>query len=153
MPYSFTLKLRFTPPGGLPVVVDLTTLDRIVLAEPVWAPLFEEIQLVDRSLQTERYGWRLTVLLNVFCTHGSATDLTLQNEVSYWLNRGDTAVEVTMDGSFYRLCHLTGWSRTKQKNRNVGVVYAIKLTCEKVISEDALPPEGRTAPPIMEGWA
>jgi hypothetical protein len=152
--YSFSPRLRFTPPAGAPVVVDLTTLDRLVRAEVLWEPLIDEIEMVDRSIQTERYGWRLGVLLEVFCTPGSVTDLALEGQVNHWLNRSDTTTEVSMDGGgVYRIAHLTRWTRTKPKPANVGVVYSIRLTCEYPISEDALPPEGRTAPATMEGWA
>src|SRR6266478_1299473 len=83
-PFSYSPRLRFTPPAGPPIVKDLS-ISALSHDAPIFAKVLPELvqevkEIINRDMDSIRYGWRLHVPLQFLAKPGSTEELTL-NEI------------------------------------------------------------------------
>jgi hypothetical protein len=151
--FSYQVRLRVTPLAGPAVVYDLTAIDRMRIARPVWEPDFLPKLTINRRRRNIPKGWRPRAIFAFFVDSGSASETTLQT-ISLAVNRQDHAVEISFDGgAAYRAVVLAAWNRYPPEDKNIGAVYEIEFDGVDLVHEDSLPPETLTGPPAIAGWA
>lgn len=144
--------LRFTPRAGPPVDFDLTTLDLVTVADVLHEPVVSLKEMVDYSMRRVFHGWRVTVRIVIEVTDGSPTDAIL---ATIWQHLGVDELEVSMDdGVLYRDAVMGpgGWTSDRMSEKNVGRVHELTFIMKKLLTEDVVDPETRTAPPAMGSW-
>lgn len=153
--YSYSPFLRVTPPGGAPIINDLAAIDRMIVAQWIPEPVFNQKETVRRRLHNIPYGWRLRLFFAWVVDPGSVSELTLVN-VALYINRRAHLVELSMNGgATYREVVLSGngWTRNNVEEKNVLGLYQAEFACVDLLSEDSLPPELAQAPPGLGAWA
>ena len=143
--------LRFTPRAGDVVDYDLKALETVTVADVVWEPIITMKEMVDFSLRKHFHGWRVSARIVIEVTEGSATDATL---AEIWQRLQVDELEVSMDGTLYRPAIMPpgGWASVPMAEKNVGRVIELLFVCTKLVTEDVVAPETRTAPPAMASW-
>ncbi len=151
LPFSFSPMLRFTPPAGLPIVKDLSI---AAITVPVIAKVSPELvqevkEIINRDMDSIRYGWRLHVSMQFFVLPGSADDLTL-TDVLARLGDEDQLVELSMDaGAHYRPVVLEQSPiRTNVQDKNIGAIYDFPFVT-KILRDVS---GALIGPPPMDGW-
>lgn len=154
MAFPYTPKIRYQVLDGNPAVIDLSGVRFITIARQNFDPVFEEHEMLDRSMEPVKFGWRQKVRLEFTVLNGSADDALLAT-VHPYLNDPDTEIDVTLDGVRYDDCYLSKWSREYVGEKNVAAHYMIELTIKRLINaaEAVGPvPVRPSAPGTMGTW-
>jgi hypothetical protein len=141
MSHAWSPKFRLTPPAGALLTYDLTAYQYLVTRTVLDEPLFEQMEMLDRSTEQTRYGFRRTAILNFdFPTTSSNETELAQSIITYALDDG-WLVELSMDnGTTYREVVLSGYSRQPLADKNIGVRVETVWTVKDMLT--ALPAIG-----------
>ena len=122
MSHAWYPKFRLTPPAGALLSYDLTTYSYVVQRTVQDEPLFEEMEMLDRSVDQTRYGWRRSAVLAFeFVTPSSDETALVESIITYALDDA-WSVELSMDnGTTYREVLLSSFSRQPLADKNIGV--------------------------------
>ena len=129
MPYSYTPKIRVTPPAGAQVVYDLSTWNYLIRSEMRDSAVISEKEMLDLSVDQVRYGTRRSVFLEFDFPVGSTSNETdLITIVTRALDDG-WMIEVSLDGgTTYRESLLSGYEVEDMEGKKIGRVYRTAWT-------------------------
>ena len=122
MSHAWYPKFRLTPPAGPLLTYDLTTYTHLTTRTVSDEPLFEEMEMLDRSVEQTRYGYRRTALLGFDFPTASSDETALAENILSQAMDDEWMVELSMDnGTTYREVVLSSFSRAPLADKNIGV--------------------------------
>jgi len=121
------LKVRFTGPAGPPVVSDFSGIARLVArARPHYDPISTEHEMLDRSVQQDRYGYRVSVELIAKFTPGSAGDALIAAAAAL-VEDDSQLIDLTLDGDqatpTWRRGFFRAWQVLPDSDRAMAATY------------------------------
>jgi hypothetical protein len=122
MSHAYYPKFRLTPPAGALLSYDLTAYQYVVQRTVQDEPLFEQMEMLDRSTQNTRYGWRRSAVINFEFPTPVTDETTLAESIISKALDDEWSVELSMDnGTTYREVVLSGYTRQPLADKNIGV--------------------------------
>jgi hypothetical protein len=137
MAQTYAPKLRLTPPAGAQLTYDLSAYRFLSVVQPTWEALFTEMEMLDRSVQQTRYGWRVTVAMSFeFPNAESATEaIWAANIISKALD-DDWVFELSLDsGTTYRTAVLSQYGESRMGGKNIGLTIDTNWTCTAIVTD------------------
>jgi hypothetical protein len=127
--------LRVTPPAGATSTYDLSTYRFLSVVQPSWEPLFTEMEMLDRSTQQTRYGFRVSVALALeFPNAESASESTLATSIVTQAMDDAYSWELSLDaGATYRAVVLSQYSEARMGEKNIGLSVSMIWTCVSIV--------------------
>src|SRR5262245_15159076 len=99
MAQTYTPKIRLTGPAGPATTYDLSAYTYVTVQVPSYEALFTESEMLDRSVKTTRYGYRVGVQLNFeFPNSASANETELAETILSRAQDDNWMVELSLDG-------------------------------------------------------
>ena len=135
MAQTYSPQIRLTPPAGAVLTYNLASYSYVTGIQPSWEELITEMEMLDRSTQQTRYGWRVTVALGLtFPNSEMANEATwAQNIITYAVN-DDWVVEMTLDGVTWRQVVLSQYSERRAGDKNIGLEVSTVWTCVDIVT-------------------
>jgi hypothetical protein len=122
MAHTFYPKFRLTPPAGPQLSYDLTAYQWVTANIVQDDALFTETEMLDRSTEQTRYGWRRTAVLNFDFPTPSSNETEIAESILSKAMDDEWLIELSMDnGTTYREVVLSSFSRTQMADKNIGV--------------------------------
>jgi len=129
MPYSYTPKMRVTPPAGAATTYDLSTWAYISRQEVRDAPVASEKEMLDLTVEQTRYGFRRTVGLTAEFPVGSSSNETDFMTIIRRAVDDEYTVELSLDnGTTYREVVLSEYSAEDMEGKKIGRIYRTTWT-------------------------
>jgi uncharacterized SAM-dependent methyltransferase len=63
MAQTYAPQIRLTPPAGAVLTYNIASYSYVTAIQPAWEELVTEMEMLDRSIQQTRYGWRVSVAM------------------------------------------------------------------------------------------
>jgi hypothetical protein len=135
MAQTYLPKLRLTPPAGAQLTYDLSTYSYLTVIAPSWEPLFTEMEMLDRSVQQTRYGYRVTVSLSFeFPNSESANEAIMAQNIITKAMDDDWVFELSLDsGTTYRTVVLSQYRESRMGDKNIGLAIDTLWTCAAIV--------------------
>jgi hypothetical protein len=138
MAYSYTPKIRLTPPAGATVTYDLSSWSYTIRQEMRDAAVISEKEMLDFSVDQVRYGTRRQVFLEFDFPVGSTSNETDLIEIIRRSLSDEWMVEVSLDGgTTYRESLLSGYEVEDMEGKKIGRVYRTAWTVKALMEQPA----------------
>lgn len=129
MPYTYSTRVRVTPPAGAATVYDLSTWTYVTRQTMRDSPIFSEQEMLDFTVEQTRYGSRRQVFLDFEFTDSTAQESSLIAILTAALDDAWT-IEVSLNGgTTYREAVLSSYEVGDiEDKKNCGRMYATVWT-------------------------
>jgi len=136
MAHTYYPKFRMTPPAGAQLTYDLTSYSYVTGNVVTDDALFEEMEMLDRSVQQTRYGFRRSAVLTFEFPTESSDETELAEDILTFAMNDEWVVELSMDnGTTYREVVLSSFSRQPLVDKNIGVRVETVWTCVDILED------------------
>ncbi len=134
MAQTYSPQIRLTPPAGALLTYNLASYSYVTVIQPTWEPLFTEMEMLDRSTQQTRYGWRVSVVVNLSFPNAESANEAIwaQNIVTYAMD-DNWLIEMTLDGATWRQVVLSQYTEQRMGGKNIGIDIATTWTCVDIV--------------------
>jgi hypothetical protein len=135
MAQTYAPQIRLTPPAGAVLTYNIASYSYVTGIQPAWEELVTETEMLDRSTQQTRYGWRVTVALSLMFPNAESANEAIwaQNIVTYAVN-DEWLVEMTLDGVTWRQVVLSQYAEKRAGDKNIGIEVSMLWTCVDIVT-------------------
>lgn len=134
MAHTYSPRFRVTPMAGPAATTVLSTMSWNIKAQPMYEPIANQHEIIDRSMEQTRYGYRCRVALD-FEFETPSTDETSLASILTSAEDDNQMIELSLDGgTTYREVLLEEFNQEALDGKNIGIAVQSVWVCKDILT-------------------